>query len=102
MPAPGRVRSVLARPTPSDGSRVQQYEPDVALAVARIAELRRLADQWRLACRVPAEPEPSAGMGRPGRRAAGRGGCTARGPGMRCGPPLPTVPVGPGRKGRNS
>lgn len=49
-----------------------------------------------------AEPEPSAGMERPGRRAAGRGGCTARGPGMRCGPPLPTVPVGPGRKGRNS
>src|SRR5215217_3910741 len=53
MPQVGCVRSVLARATPTRRIEMDQYELGVAMAAAHIAELRRDADRWRLARRIP-------------------------------------------------
>jgi len=47
------ARSVLARHADRMGVEMDQYELGVALAVGRIVELRRQADWWRLASRLP-------------------------------------------------
>jgi hypothetical protein len=57
---------------------MDQYEPGVALAVSRIAELHRQADRWRLASRIPgrtAGHRRSRGPGSP--RVLGRHGQAA-------------------------
>jgi hypothetical protein len=45
---------------------MDQYELGVALAVARIAELRRHADRWRLAGRIPGRTARRRGNRTPG------------------------------------
>jgi hypothetical protein len=45
---------------------MDQYELGVALAVARIAELRRHADRWRLAGRIPGRTARRRGNRMPG------------------------------------
>lgn len=63
----GGVRSVLARATTTQwGSRIDHYELGVAMAQTRLAELRRDADQRRLAGRVPGRT-----VGRSGNRTPG-------------------------------
>lgn len=52
MPPGRRVRSVLARATPTRRIETDQYEPGVAMAVAHLAERRRHADRRRLARRI--------------------------------------------------
>ena len=76
---------------------MEQYELGIALVMARIAELRRRADRWRLASRLPGQtagrcrnrvPGSPRRAGRPGqaadRAAGGRAAAattTARVPG---------------------
>jgi hypothetical protein len=52
MPTSGRARSVLARHADHSGVEMDLCTPGVALAVAQIAELRRQAEQRRLAGRL--------------------------------------------------
>ena len=70
MPALGRVRSVLAEPTPTDGVEMDHYELGVALAVAHLAELHRQADRRRLASRSPG-PHRTSVRGQAARAATG-------------------------------
>jgi hypothetical protein len=88
MPCLGRVRSVLAKPTPTNWVEMDRYELGVALGVAPLAELHRQADRRRLASRIPGRPpQVGAKTGRQGRHTSS--GDTARPPSPR---PLPAVP----------
>jgi hypothetical protein len=52
MPHPQPAHNVLARHADHLGVEMDLYTPGVALAAARIAELHRQADRWRLARRL--------------------------------------------------